>query len=91
MDVPVWMWFWCIIIAGIKVCNMTWGILFMKRLITLHTMMNKLTGLLLFLLPLTLHFLELSYSAIVVCAAATVSAIQEGHIIRNGQESAQEG
>ena len=90
MDVPVWMWSWCIIIAGIKVCNMAWGILFMRKLITLHSIMNKLTGLLLFLLPLTLHLIALQYSALVVCAVATVSAIQEGYIIRNGQVSAQE-
>ena len=85
VDIPVWMWFWCILIAGIKVYNMARGILFTKKLITPHTIMNKLTGLLLFLLPLTLHFIALQYSAIVVCAVATFSAIQEGDIIRNGQ------
>ena len=90
MDLPVWIWFWCMIIAGIRICNIAWGILFRRKIFTLHTRMNKLTGLLLFLLPLTLHFMELSYSAIVVCAIATVSAVQEGHIIRNGQEFARE-
>ncbi|MBR5590627.1 MAG: CDP-alcohol phosphatidyltransferase family protein [Anaerotignum sp.] len=83
MDIPVWMWFWCIIIAGIKVCNMAWGIIFMRKLIIPHTIMNKLTGLLLFLLPLTLPFIVLQYSAVLVCAIATFSAIQEGHRIRN--------
>ena len=85
MDISVWMWFWCIIIAGIKVCNIAWGIIFMKKLITPHTMMNKLTGLLLFMLPLTLHVIALQYSAIVVCVIAAISAIQEGCIIRNRQ------
>ena len=90
MDIPKWMWFWCVIIVGIKICNIAWGIIFMRKCITPHTMMNKLTGLLLFLLPLTLHLIKLQYSAVVVCVIATVSAIQEGHIIRNGQEPAQE-
>jgi CDP-diacylglycerol--glycerol-3-phosphate 3-phosphatidyltransferase len=40
--------------------------------------MNKVTGLLLFLLPLTISFVELKYAAIVVCSVATFSAIQEG-------------
>ena len=83
MDIPAWLWFWCIIIAGIKVCNIAWGMIFMKKFITLHTMMNKLTGLLLFLLPLTLPFIALQYSAVLVCAIATFSAIQDGHRIRN--------
>ena len=48
--------------------------------------MNKITGLLLFLFPLTLNFIELKYSAIVLCFVATFSAIQEGHFIRMGKE-----
>ena len=58
----------------------------MKRFIAEHTMMNKITGLLLFLLPLTLSFIELNYSALVVCSVATIAAVQEGHFIRTGQE-----
>ena len=38
------------------------------------------------LLPLTLSFIDLKYSAIVVCVAATFAAIQEGHYIRVGRE-----
>lgn len=34
---------------------------------------------LLFLLPLTLAFIDLRYSAAVVCTIATVAAIQEGY------------
>ena len=48
--------------------------------------MNKKTGLLLFLFPLTLNFIELKYSAIVLGFVATFSAIQEGHFIRMGKE-----
>ena len=82
MDLPAWMWFWCMIIAGIKVCNIAWGILFRRKIFTLHTMMNKLTGLLLFLLPLTLQVIDLEYSAVLIGAVATFAAVQEGHLIR---------
>lgn len=58
----------------------------MKKLISLHTIMNKTTGLLLFLLPLTLHFIELKYSSVVVCSIATFSAMQEGYYIGTGRE-----
>jgi ABC-type spermidine/putrescine transport system permease subunit II len=37
------------------------------------------------LLPLTIPAAELKYAAIVVCAAATFAAIQEGHFIRTGR------
>ena len=43
--------------------------------------MNKATGFLLFLLPLTLGFIELKYSYVIVCSVATASAIQEGYFI----------
>ena len=48
--------------------------------------MNKITGLLLFLLPLTLNIIEIKYSSAIVCAVATFSAVQEGHFIRIGRE-----
>jgi CDP-diacylglycerol--glycerol-3-phosphate 3-phosphatidyltransferase len=48
--------------------------------------MNKVAGALLFLLPLTIPVLSLKYSEIVVCAAATFSAVQEGHFIRTGRK-----
>ena len=39
------------------------------------------TGLLLFILPLTLEFIEIKYCLIAVCIIATISAIQEGYLI----------
>ena len=77
---------WIVVIAIIKICNIILGFIYNKKLISLHTMMNKITGLLLFLLPLTLSVIELKYSSIAVCIVATFSAIQEGYYIRTGQE-----
>ena len=37
--------------------------------------MNKATGALLFLLPLTIPAVPLKYSAVIVCAAATFAAM----------------
>lgn len=52
----------------------------------LHTRANKLTGALLFLLPLSLGFLNISYTAVPLCALASFAAIQEGHFIRTGRD-----
>ena len=82
MNLPVWLWVWVVAIAIIKVANIVFGWISEKRLAMEHTLLNKITGLMLFLMPLTLSFIELKYSAVVVCAVATVSAIQEGEYVR---------
>ena len=75
---PQWLWMWGGVIAVIKISNIIWGYVSKKQFISMHTIMNKATGLLLFLLPLTISLMELKYTAIVVCSIATLSAVQEG-------------
>ena len=84
--IPWWLWIWGGIIAVIKISNIIWGYVSKKQFISLYTIMNKVTGLLLFLLPLTISFVELKYTSMVVCFLATLSAIQEGYYIRKGRE-----
>ena len=78
---PRWLWIWGGGITAIKIGNILRGYVFRKQFTALHTILNKVTGLLLFLLPLMAAFVECRYSAIAVCAVATVSAIQEGFYI----------
>ena len=81
IHIPGWLWIWGGVIEVIKISNILWGYVSKKQFISLHTIMNKATGLLLFLLPLTISFVEPQYTAIVVCFVATLSAIQEGFYI----------
>ena len=81
IHIPQWLWIWGSVIAVIKIGNIIWGYVSKKQFISMHTIMNKLTGLLLFLLPLTMSFMELKCTAIVVCSIATFSAIQEGFYV----------
>lgn len=81
LSVPDWLWGWIAVIAVIKITNIITGFILSKRFVSVHSVMNKVSGLLLFLLPLTLHFIELKYSAVIVCAAATASAVQEGYFV----------
>ena len=87
MNIPCWLWIWGGLIATIKIGNIIGGYVFKKQFISLHTVMNKITGLLLFLLPLTLSLVELKYSSIAVCSIATFAAIQEGIYLATGDES----
>ena len=82
--IPVWIWVWAAVIAVVKLVNLVWGILGRKQMPSLHTIANKVTGLCLFLLPLTMSFVDLRYTAPLVCTIATIAAIQEGHYIIKG-------
>ena len=77
ISIPGWLWIWVVVIAIIRVGNIIWGYISRRQFISLHTIMNKIAGLLLFLLPLTLFFVELKYSSIAVCSIATFASIQE--------------
>ena len=83
ITLPKWLWLWGGVIAIMRISNIIWGYISKKQFISLHTIMNKVTGLLLFLLPLTISFVELKYSSIAVCCCATLSAVQEGFYIRS--------
>ena len=82
MDIPLWLYVWIGVIAFIKVINIVSGFVVQKRFVAVHSVMNKATGVLLFVFPLTLSFVGLKYSATVVCVVATFAAVQEGHFIR---------
>ena len=82
LHVPLWLYIWIAVIAFIKVANIAAGFVGQKELISVHSMMNKVTGGMLFLFPLTLTVINLKYSAVAVCVAATTAAIQEGYLVK---------
>ena len=80
LHIPVWLWIWIGIIAMMKLGNAVWGFVCTKKLISPHTVLNKVMGLLLFLLPMTVSFIELTYTLPFVCAVATTAAIHEVYV-----------
>ena len=85
LDIENWIFVWIGIIAAIKIINIISALVVQKKFVSVHSVMNKITGFLLFALPLTIKLIDLRYSAAVVCAEATFAAIQEGHYIRTGK------
>lgn len=79
INICIWLWIWIAVIAIVKVTNIVIGFIRRKKLVALHTVLNKTTGLLLFFLPLTLQFIVPTYSLAVVCTVATIAALQEGY------------
>ena len=88
LQIPGWLWIGMGIIASIKISSIMTGWIHRKKLVSIHTTFNKATGLLLFLLPLTLQLIELRYSSAVVCAVAMIAAIQERYYVGTGREIA---
>lgn len=87
MHLSTFLWVWIGIIAAIKIINIVSGYVVSKAFVSVHTMMNKVTGLLLFVFPLSLSCIDVTYSGALVCAVGTFAAIQEGHLIRTGRSS----
>ena len=86
MALPLWLLVWTGMIALIRIINVISGCVIRKKFVALHTAVGKLTGALLFALPLTIGLIPLSFTGGIVCAVATFAAIQEGHFIRTGRE-----
>ena len=80
LRISVWLWIWIGVIAMMKLRNAVWGFVRTKKLISPHPVLNKVMGLLLFLLPMTVSFIELTYTLPFVCAVATAAAIHEVYV-----------
>lgn len=82
LDLKVCLWIWVIGIALIKMGNVVISFCKQKRIVMLHTFTNKLTGLLLFLLPFGMVVFEKITAAIImICLIATFAAIQESYYL----------
>ena len=85
LDVPGWLYIWIAIIAIIKGANIAAGYIQKKEFASVHSLINKVTGALLFAFPLTLAFIDLRCSAVVMCTVASVAAIHEGYLINRNE------
>ena len=88
IHIPSWLWLSVLIVFIVKMAAVIWRYILEQQFMLQHTLMNKLTGFLLFMLPLSLPVIEIECSAGIVCAVAFLSAIQELKIVAlNGKHS----
>ena len=87
LHIPTWLWIWIGIIATVKIVNVVFGFVRTKKFISHHTVLNKATGLLLFLLPVTISFVDLTYTLPIVCAVATVAAMHEWYYMEKKHDT----
>ncbi len=77
---PLWIVLWVICIAVLRILNIAVGFFSSHNLVSEHTIMNKISGLLLFLIPLCIGALPWQTVAILVistCIIATIASAQE--------------
>ena len=75
---PVWLWVWISAIAVLKISTFVWGLRVKKTFVVHHSVMNKITGLLLFFLPFGFALsLPAVQSTTFVCIVASIAAVQE--------------
>ena len=77
LNVPYWIWIWTAIIAVTKITGIVIASGKVHQLVIEHSFGNKLTGLLLYLLPLSVHIANVKYGAILVCTVALRTVIKE--------------
>lgn len=80
-----WQWIWLAVIALMRVFNIVYGYICKKKIIMLHTILNKITGATLFILPFTMPFLDIRFVCVPVCVVATFSALDEFYRINKEQ------
>ncbi len=79
LRLPLWIWIWTAGTAAIKVTGIAAKSRKAHRLVIGHSFGNKLTGLLLFLMPLSVCIADVKYGAALVCIAASATAVTEIH------------
>ena len=77
LHVPLWIWIWTALIAALKLTVILLRSRKARRLSIEHSFANRLTGVLVFLLPLSVRIADVKYGAALVCAAASFAALGE--------------
>lgn len=83
---PKFIWIWFTSITVLKFINIAYSFIRYKKLISTHTVANKVTGLFLFPFPFIMSFDKITFILSLICSLATFSAIQEFYYIKQSQE-----
>lgn len=77
ISLPAWIWVMVIVIALVKCTILMINSIRNHQMTMPHSISNKVTGVLLFLFPITIQFVPAIIPALVVCAAAIWSTIND--------------
>lgn len=77
LTIPTWIWSWIIIIGVIRMTSYVVGLYKFHTFSSLHTYMNKLTGFIIFIVPILYIVFDKNLVMILVCIVATLSSLEE--------------
>lgn len=78
---PTWLWSCIALIALLRFIGYGIGFFKYHTFSSLHTLLNKITGLFIFAFPLLYKFVGLNASAIIICIMALISSVEEVVIV----------
>ena len=87
LHLPTWQYIWVAIIAAMKLINVLIGYITQKKFVAVHSVINKIVGVALFIFPLTLSIIDPAFSAFALCLIATSAALQEAYLIKKEAEN----
>lgn len=83
LHINKWKWMVIFQVAIVKLISFVYVIFCRKTPKKLHSFMNKITGFVLFLFPLTIKIINPAYSLTVVCVAVVISVFCEGYALHH--------
>ena len=83
LDIPLWLLIWVIAILIMKVVNVVYGFRLHGGFVAIHSTVNKIAGLLVFLYPFTVPYVAIVYPSVVLCAVSSIATVQEFLLIGN--------
>lgn len=82
VNLPVWVWAWIAVIGIVKLAGIALLSSRQRKLVIQHSMTNKLTGILLFLLPFAIVWPGALIPTIIISTVATASLFEDFQIFR---------
>ena len=86
MKIPQWIWIYIAAVASVRAASVVIAYCKYKKIAMLHTYANKVTGLILFTVPILYSYIDMDILGGIVCSIALLSAAEELLIqIRSGE------
>ncbi|MEA4987140.1 MAG: CDP-alcohol phosphatidyltransferase family protein [Anaerovorax sp.] len=77
IKLPMWMFYWIVVIAIVRLISVIFGFIRYQRIAFLHTYANKVTGMALFCFPFLYFVFEKETTTILISLIASISAMEE--------------
>lgn len=74
---PLWLWWWIILVAIVRIASYGIGFYKFHTFSSLHTYMNKVSGILIFVFPLMYVILGINIAAIIIIILTLLSSVEE--------------